>query len=126
MKHSVREFMTELPHTVGKSLPLDTAEEMMSKFSCHHLPVLEGGHLVGVISDRDLALVRLSSKGAKAKVADAMTEEPLVVDPEMSVKQAAQTMLEHKVGSVIVRAKEGRPWGIFTTSDALRVIVALT
>lgn len=125
MKPAVKDFMTALPQTVGADIELAKAEEMMVEHDCRHLPVLEGGRLVGVISDRDLALVQLTAHGEKAKVKDAMTPEPFVVDPEMALKEVASAMLEQKIGSAIVRAKEGQSWGIFTVSDALRALAHL-
>lgn len=115
------EYMTEMPHTIGPDISLTKAEEMMAKFHCRHLPVLEGGHLVGILSERDMNLYLAHNKDSVVR--EAMVEEPLIVDPEEELKSVAQKMLNMKVGSAIIRAKAGKPWGIFTGSDALKVIV---
>lgn len=116
----IKNYMTEMPHTIGADIEVDKAIKMMEKFKCHHLPVLEGHHLVGVISERDLTGL---PEGSKMKIEDVMSPEPLVVDPDANIKDVASDMLKHKFGSAIVRAKGGHPWGIFTITDALRVLV---
>lgn len=55
------------------------------------------------------------------KVADAMTRNPLVVGPEMSLKQCSISMLRNKVGSVIVK-KEGKLLGIITAKDIVKAV----
>ncbi|MBL4637348.1 MAG: CBS domain-containing protein, partial [Kofleriaceae bacterium] len=48
--------MTKSPHTVGQEQSLSRAHEIMRKYTIRHLPVLHGGHLVGVVSLQDLDL----------------------------------------------------------------------
>lgn len=120
MSVPVREYMTSMPHTIGHDMGLNKAAEMMKKYSCHHLPVLDGGQLVGVISDRDLAKTNKINVTNKLTVEDIMTEEPITVDPAMDVYQVAILMHEKRIGSVIVSPTEEEPWGIFTATDALR------
>ena len=53
----VRDHMTELPHSVGREQPLSVAAGMMKKYDIRHLPVLDGGALLGMLTDRDLHLI---------------------------------------------------------------------
>ncbi|MCB0392251.1 MAG: CBS domain-containing protein [Bdellovibrionales bacterium] len=119
---NIQKYMTELPHTIGHDISVSKAKNMMHEVGCHHLPVLDGGHLVGVISSRDLNLIESIRGGGETPVEEIMTEEPIVVDPDMDVKEAIKVMMEKRIGSLIIRAKEGRPWGIFTYTDALKVL----
>jgi CBS domain-containing protein len=58
------------------------------------------------------------------KVCDAMTREPVVVSPNVSIQECAKIMSEHKVGALIV--KEGSlPVGIITEQDIVRKAVTL-
>ena len=54
---SVAELMTAAPHTIGSHETLEAAHRVMRKHSLRHLPVLRGGRLVGVLSQRDLYFV---------------------------------------------------------------------
>jgi len=115
MSTPIVEVMTEIPHTVGSQVSPDKAREMMELNACHHLPVLEGGKLIGIISDHDL---QNNNSGAE-KVKDLMTDDPVTVDPKKDVFQVAMMMHEKKIGSVIVAATPYSPWGIFTSTDAV-------
>lgn len=119
MSTPIKEMMTEMPHTVGNKASLQKARTMMSEYSCHHLPVLEGGKLVGILSSKDLNEVTLKED---AIVEDIMTEEPVTVKPDKDVFQVAMLMHERKIGSVIVAATPYSPWGIFTSTDALNYL----
>lgn len=48
---TVQSYMTRHPHSVRVGETLQTAEALLQKYNCHHLPVLDGGRLVGVVSD---------------------------------------------------------------------------
>ena len=122
MSNPIKEFMTPMPHTIGHDMTTDKAFEMMKEYSCHHLPVLDGGKLVGILSDKDLKTVAKIANAEEVKVEDLMTDEPVVVEPGMDVYQAAMLMHEKKIGSVIVSATPGEPWGIFTATDALNYL----
>lgn len=54
---TVDRVMTHCPHAIGHDQPLSTAHEMMRCYGIRHLPVLEGGKLAGMLSQRDLTAV---------------------------------------------------------------------
>ncbi len=56
MKKPIKEYMTKMPHTIGEDMTVAKDSELMKEYSCHHLPVLSGGKLVGIVSKRDLLL----------------------------------------------------------------------
>lgn len=125
MKSLVKNYMTALPQTIGVDGNLYLAKLLMDENSCHHLPVLNGGKLVGMLSYLDLSLVLLTSKGQEFRVKDVMTSSPYVVSPDMEIKEVATQMLEQKISSTIVEAKGDNPWGIFTTTDALKIVAGM-
>ena len=53
----VYSYMTPSPLTIGRDQTLATAHDLMRKHDIRHLPVLDGGVLVGIVTDRDLHLV---------------------------------------------------------------------
>jgi acetoin utilization protein AcuB len=96
----------------------------MNKVNCHHLPVMDGGTLVGVISDRDIRLVNKADM-KRMKVEDVCVEEALQVDLDTSVGTAAAMMAERHVSSVLV-TEDGKLAGIFTATDACRALAQLS
>jgi acetoin utilization protein AcuB len=120
----IEKVMTPMPHTIGATISLARAVTMMREYQVRHLPVQEGGKLVGVLTDRDVKLV-LSLQGADRdtlKVEDAMTPEPYCVTPQTPIDHVTDEMAEHKYGCVIVQQENGKVVGIFTATDALRFL----
>ncbi|MEZ4871161.1 MAG: CBS domain-containing protein [Bdellovibrionales bacterium] len=77
---------------------------------------------MGIISDRDLELLKTSKNVEELKIKDVMNFEPFIVGPSTPIAKVAADMIEKGVGSAIVRAENSTPWGIFTITDALKVI----
>ncbi len=126
MPRTIDEFMTRTVHTIGSRSPLSEAHRLMNEHAIRHLPVLEGGKLVGVVSMRDLHLVE-TLKGVDPKevtVEEAMSQDAYTVHPGAALIEVARTMAMHKYGSAVV-ASNGRVEGIFTTVDALKALDAV-
>lgn len=122
--NQVYKYMTPNPHSIGREQTLATAHRMMHDYRIRHLPVLDAGVLVGLVSERDLAFLE-TLRGvdpATDTVEEAMTPEPYFVDLTAPVKDVALAMIEHKYGSAIV-VDRGNVVGIFTTIDALRALI---
>lgn len=119
----IRDFMTPAPITIGRGQSLSDAARKMHEHHVRHLPVLEGGYLFGILSERDIDLVEalpdVDPDGVT--VEEAMTQDPYTVRPETTVREVAAAMAEHKYGTAVVM-QEGRVVGIFTTVDALRLL----
>ena len=120
---SIQEVMTEQPLTIGRSESLATASEMMRVHECRHLPVLEHGDLVGVLAQRDLYLLETFARIdlTRDKVDDAMSTDTCAVPPDAPLRDVARQMATEKCGCAVV-IERGRVIGIFTSSDALRVL----
>jgi acetoin utilization protein AcuB len=120
----VRDYMTVAVHTIGRDQTLEQAHRLMRTFKIRHLPVLEGGKLVGIVSLRDLNLIETlrDVDPAEVSVEDAMTEDIYVVSAETSLREVAAEMEKRKLGSAVVMHAE-RVVGVLTTIDALRALV---
>jgi acetoin utilization protein AcuB len=119
----VREHMTECPHTIGKEQSLEKASAIMREHGIRHLPVLDAGELLGLLSIRDVHLIETlpDVDPTKVSVEEAMSAEPYAVAPDTPLRDVVATMAEHKYGSAVVMEHD-RVVGIFTTIDALRVL----
>jgi acetoin utilization protein AcuB len=123
---SIFKYMTPTPHTIGRTQPLATAQAMMGDHRIRHLPVLDGGKLVGVITDRDLSLVAgiNRAQGPHLLVEDAMSAAPFAVGPDTRLDEVVEEMARHRYGSVVV-VDGGKVVGIFTAVDGLSAFAEL-
>jgi acetoin utilization protein AcuB len=123
---AVQKFMTTSPHSIGKDQTIARAHDVMRSHKIRHLPVLEGGKLVGIVTERDLHLVETlrDVDPTSVTVEDAMSEHVYAVDPDTSLDVVAETLAEHKYGSAVVM-QNGKVVGIFTTNDACRALAEL-
>jgi acetoin utilization protein AcuB len=123
---TIQTYMKTSPHSIGRDQPLARAHAMMREHHIRHLPVLEGGVLVGMLSDRDLHLIE-TFKGVDPNVAtveDAMSTEVYSVSPSAPLDEVASNMAEHKYGSAVV-IQNNHVVGIFTTVDACSALNTL-
>jgi len=124
MTISIREYMTAPPQLIEADEPLFSAHQRMRAFNVRHLPVIERGKLVGLVTARDLQIIESFKEidWRKTPVREAMTPAPFTVAAEASLDEVARTMAIHKYGSAIV-VRDGLVVGIFTAADALRALV---
>jgi acetoin utilization protein AcuB len=116
--------MTKQPWTIRKDAKMSQAHELMRAHRIRHLPVLEGGLLVGIVSDRDLHLIETlpDSDPDEVTVEEAMTNDVYAAGLDDPVGPVAERMAAHKYGCAIVVNRRGGVEGIFTTVDAMQVL----
>ena len=123
---TVKRFMSPLPHTIDHDQPLSAAHKLMREHDIRHLPVLDGGRLAGIVSQRDLYLIE-SLKDVdpeRVKVSEAMSTEVFAVDPNTTIRKIVSEMAVHKLGSAVV-VESDKVVGVFTTTDALAVFAGV-
>jgi acetoin utilization protein AcuB len=122
----IRKYMTSNPVTIGQEQTLDVAHRVMREHRVRHLPVLQGGKLVGVLSQRDLHLIETLNDvdPATTTVEDAMTMDVYVTAPSTPLAEVVSVMADHKYGSAVV-VDRGKIVGMFTTIDALDALAHL-
>lgn len=115
--------MTPLPHSIGADAGVAEAQALMETHDIRHLPVTNGDQLVGIVTDRDikLALDPLVHTPPMQQVRQIMIADPYVVAPDAPLDVVLLTMAERRIGCVLV-ADGGRLDGIFTTTDASRLL----
>jgi len=118
----IEELMTTGVIALKESDTVGKAEAQMRAADIRHLPVVDAGHhVVGIVSDRDLARLLGSSRGKQKRIGEIMTREVLTVRPEMPAHRAAEIMLDRKIGALPVVGDDGVMIGIVTETDFLGV-----
>ena len=131
----VREIMMGSPVTLKPKDTLDLANDIIQLGRIRHIPVVEDGRLVGLLSERDLmgaAATELFGLKQKRKSAllktvlikDVMKKRVISVKPDTPIKDAAHLMADKKIGCVPV-VSAGALVGLVTTTDILRYVERL-
>ena len=116
--HTVQEVMTPNPTAVTPDTPAREAARIMKDEDTGVLPIVEGERLVGVITDRDLALRILGEdRSPDTTVGEIASKELVTVDPQQSLGEAARLMAEHQVRRLPVVEEDGRLVGILAQKD---------
>ena len=125
------EIMQRDVTVVSPKATLRDASEMMHDSDVRHLPVVEGGQVVGIISDRDLRcylsdifLSEPETTPAAARkaitVRQVMQSRPITIEPDSELQEVIDCMLEFKIGAVVVTDSEGHLCGVISYEDVMR------
>jgi CBS domain-containing protein len=120
-KKTVREAMTASPRSIESDQSVVQAARMMANENVGSLPVVGGGGLVGMVTDRDL-VVQVLAKGLdpeKVTVAEIASENPVVAEPGESLDSALQRMAKEQVRRLPV-VEGGQLVGILAQADVAR------
>lgn len=132
----VKELMTQVVHSVSPEDKVDRVFFLFNFENIRHLPVVEKGKLVGILSDRDLKKVLGPAKKflekpdgtaltiSTRKVRTIMKRNPITIEPEQRAGDAAAIMAKRKIGALPVVHKD-KLVGIITATDILRAFVKL-
>src|SRR4051795_12624759 len=115
----VRDVMTKGAECVSPSSSLQEAASKMKNLDVGPLPVCEGDHLVGMITDRDIT-VRATAESLPPRlgqVRDVMTPAVVYCFEDQDVKEAAQLMKEHQIRRLVVLNRDKRLVGILSLGD---------
>jgi CBS domain-containing protein len=114
----VADRMSKEPTTVLAGTTLGNAIEVCRAGGIQHLPVLESGQLLGIVSDRDLRRAVGVGRHLDLPVDEIVTRETLAVAPHATLSQAARVMADRKISSLPVMEQDELV-GILTLSDVL-------
>ena len=130
---TVDEMMTTGVTTLTANDTLADVQAVMSKYDCHHVPIVaEGAELIGLVSQRDVLRITESSliKDAvrinpeELKIADFMTRDVFTIHPETSLRKAAIYIRTQRYGCLPV-IKNEKFIGIITDSDFVNIAINL-
>jgi CBS domain-containing protein len=114
--------------TIDKDSHLHAALDVMQKRHISRLIVTEGGEIVGILAEEDIANRLADGKERKLKaehihLSAAMTKDPISVDIEATTQDAAKIMLEKNFSSLLVK-KEGKVIGLITKTDLVKTLIS--
>lgn len=129
----IRDWMTADPITAPSTMTLPEALQVMARHSIRRLPIVDKGKLVGMVTRGDLrgaqpsratslSIFELHYLVGRITLDEIMTRDPLTVDADATVQDAARLMLQRKISGLPVMS-EGRLVGIITESDIFRLVV---
>jgi len=119
--------MTRHVTVVGPEFPLPAAWQLMQRERFRHLPIVQRGRLVGILSDRDILLRATRQPNGtiivpREPVALAMTPAPITCVKETSVSWLVKTMTERHIDAVPVLDPTGTLVGLVTSTDLLLLL----
>ncbi|MBX3161013.1 MAG: CBS domain-containing protein [Deltaproteobacteria bacterium] len=110
---TIANYMTKQPWAVQVDDSIAVARQMMAEREIHHLPVLDGGELVGMLTHGDVA-----REGATVEEVMGLA---CAVDANVAFGDALEVMLARGRDAVVI-TRDGKIEGIFTAMDAVRVL----
>lgn len=129
----VRDYMTTNVTTLREDARLLDAALLIRRTGKRHVPILDyEDHVIGIISDRDVArlapsmLARMTPEEYNSifeatPITVAMTKAPIIVAPDTPVEEAVSILYGKKIGALLV-VEDGKLAGILTTSDMLGLL----
>lgn len=131
---TINQIMTRDVIAVQQDAPLSTVRRILGTRPIHHVPVLNGEVLVGILSSADIARLALdayvvdddtvsSHLDAAFSILDVMTPEPLALTPSDAIRRAAEILGDGHFHSLPIVDEQGRLVGMVTSTDLIRYLV---
>ena len=118
---SIQDVMTANPTTVELGTSIKEAARLMKSEDVGALPVVEGGRLSGMITDRDIAIRAVAEGRLDATVGEIASKDVVSVDPQQSLEEAARLMAKHQIRRLPVCEEDGRLAGIIAQADVAQI-----
>jgi|GEM_PF-1274244 len=99
---------------------ISEAAKLMNESGIHHLPVIEDGKVIGLLSDRDIQ--RATKLETQTKVCDFMSQPVICREVQVPLSEVVQLMISERISCVVI-TQNGAPMGIVTSTDLLKALV---
>ncbi|MBP2628371.1 MAG: transcriptional regulator, Rrf2 family [Firmicutes bacterium] len=130
----IRQRMTANPITITSAATIADASELMRINKFRRLPIVDGGKLVGLVTDRDLRAVspspattlsifELNYLLAKIKIKDIMQKKVITIRADATVEEAALLLYNNCIGGLVVVDEQGAVVGVITETDIFKCFV---
>ncbi|HWJ32938.1 MAG TPA: CBS domain-containing protein [Gaiellaceae bacterium] len=114
--------MTSNPCTIDADKPVAYAAKMMRDEDVGLAPIVEGDKLVGMLTDRDIA-IRVVAEGrdpGQVTVKDIASKQVVTIDPQQDLDEALRIMAKHQVRRLAVVEEDGKLVGVVAQADVAR------
>jgi len=121
MAQTIRELMTQNPRTVSPDQTIRDAAQIMRDEDTGVVPITEGDSLVGVVTDRDIAIRAIAEgKDGQTTVREVASQDIVTIDPQQELDEALRLMAQHQVRRLPVVEEDGKLVGIVSQADVAR------
>ncbi|MFH1147079.1 MAG: CBS and ACT domain-containing protein [Pseudomonadota bacterium] len=121
----VRNWMVKKVTTISKDASVQEALRLMQKYSIRHMPVVgKKDSIVGLVTESNLRQFLLLSMVEKISVRDVMIVNPITIDADDTIEQAASLIYRRKIGCLPV-VQDGSLVGIITVTDILGAFIEI-
>lgn len=118
-------YMSRSVITTTPQTEFHRAYDLMRARGIHHLPVVEGDQVVGIVADRDLLLAAANFGSAEVQIGEIMSTPAVCVSDSVQLKQAARLLVENHIGSLPVLNARKELVGIITETDIFKTIAGM-
>lgn len=131
-----RDVMAAKPTFLTLDHTIDQARKLMDKHSVRHMPVIEEGAILGIVSHRDLSRIATTTMWTddatdadrlilSQRLGGVYIPNPITANADASVFSLAQTMLQQRIDCVIIAGPAKELLGLVTSTDLVQWIVRL-
>lgn len=114
---TIQDAMTSDPATITTDTSIEEAARLMKSEDVGSLPIVEGDRLVGMLTDRDIAIRGVADGRTTSTVGEIASKDIVTIDPQQGLDEAARLMAEHQIRRLPVCEEDGRLVGILAQAD---------
>lgn len=135
-KQKISDVMTRDPQTAYLAQPISEVYELLQNVGFHHVPVIDGDRIAGIISHTDILKLVYDVEGSDDRMLrtfmdhqftlqDAMSDDVVTVHENDPLRTAAAALADGEIHSALVVDDEGKLVGIITSTDLIRTLIEL-
>lgn len=121
----VSQYMSRPALAIAPETEFHRAFDLMHSRRIHHLPVVEGDRVVGIVAERDLLLAAANFGSAAVTVGEIMRGSPVCVSENARLKQAARLLVVNHIGCLPVLSIRKVLVGIITETDIFKIAAGM-
>jgi CBS domain-containing protein len=122
MGQNIKDVMTSDPCTIDADKSVAYAAKMMRDEDVGLAPIVEGDKLIGMLTDRDIA-IRVVAEGRNPEqvtVREVASQQVVTIDPQQDLDEALRIMAKHQVRRLAVVEEDGKLVGVVAQADVAR------